>query len=259
MKRPLFYLLLLLSYNFTNIIAIENNQKKSALYNSYFAIKEYSKFCINYRYYTDQEKVEKAKIVCKQCDYIVGYRHLCCHYIFEIEETKLKNTIEQMKNASNEELSSFLLNSYEQSEIACDQCKEYHGWQIETSDQNIQNEKEIAQIERAKQKIYGAVFIMKEFCKAILHAPFLDHQKIKDASISCCKAHHKNDASLLWVKLFFKFDEAQINELKNHIYKDSTEELASFILKKSQEIELDCRECGEYSGYYIPEQSVPQD
>lgn len=54
----------------------------------------------------------------------------------------------------------------------------------------------------------------------------------KNASIYCCKAHHKIDAQYLWANLFFKFNEAQIDELKNHVYNDSTEELTAFILQK---------------------------
>ncbi len=107
--------------------------------------------------------------------------------------------------------------------------------------------------------LYAQYFLIKEFCKAILHTPFIDYNKIKQASIYCCKAHHKNYAPRLWANLFFKFNESLTNELKNHIYNDSAEELASFILKKSQELELDCHECGEYSGYYIEEQSISQD
>ncbi len=101
---------------------------------------------------------------------------------------------------------------------------------------------------------YASYFLIKEYCKVFLLMPFIDLQKMKDASIFCCKANHENGARYLWVSLIFKFDEAPINELKNHIYKDSAEELASFVLQKCQEFELNCRECGQYSGYYIPEE-----
>lgn len=101
--------------------------------------------------------------------------------------------------------------------------------------------------------LYASYFLIKEFCKSCFHAIFIDIDKIKHASIYCCTCNHKSDAQRLWASLFFKFNENQINELKEHIYKDSTKELTLFILQKSQELKLDCRQCGDYNGYYIPE------
>ncbi|MBV8661193.1 MAG: hypothetical protein JO129_03560 [Candidatus Dependentiae bacterium] len=258
MKRYLFFLLLL-TFNPITTTDDQRNQKKSSFYNSYFIVKEFSNFCITYRYYLDQEKIEKSKIVCNQCDYIVGYRHLCCYYIFEIEEAKLKNIFDQMKNASSDELKSLLLNSYEEPCIPCDQCKEYHGWHIETSDKIIQDEKENAQFERAKQKLYATYFAIKEFCKMNIHEYFIDNKKINDASIYCSKCNQKSDAHWLWISLIFKCNQNSISELQNFIYNKSTKDLALHTLQKHQELELYCAYCGEYNGYYIPQQSAPQD
>lgn len=106
--------------------------------------------------------------------------------------------------------------------------------------------------------LYASYFLVKEFFKMDLHHYFIDHKKIKQAAIHCCKAHHKSDAHDLWIALIFKFNETPIDELKNYIYNKSTEELSSFVLQKHQELEIYCPYCGEYSGYYIPEQSEPQ-
>ena len=96
--------------------------------------------------------------------------------------------------------------------------------------------------------LYANYFITKEMCKFYLNLPFMNFQKLNHASIYCCKSHHKIDASRFWAYLIFQFDESLINEFKYHIYNDTTEELT---LQKSQELEMDCRECGKYSDYYI--------
>lgn len=101
----------------------------------------------------------------------------------------------------------------------------------------------------------GSYFIMKEFCRMFAHAPFINKQKINNAAIYCCKADHRSDSKSLWVLLMYLFDETPINELIDHIYHDSTDELTSFILQKHQELQLPCCDCREYNGYYIPEQS----
>ena len=106
---------------------------------------------------------------------------------------------------------------------------------------------------------YASYFIIKEICKSFLNAPFMDHKKIKQASIYCNTCNHKNDAEWLWVSLILKFNHDPITELKNHIYNDSAEELATYILQKSQELQQNCPQCGKYNGYYIPEQFATQD
>lgn len=104
---------------------------------------------------------------------------------------------------------------------------------------------------------YASYFIFKEFLKMNFHDFFIDHKKIKQASIHCCKAHHESDAHWLWIDLILKFKQDPIIELKNHIYNDSVEELAAYILQKHQELKLYCVYCGEYSGYYISKSEQP--
>ena len=99
--------------------------------------------------------------------------------------------------------------------------------------------------------LYGAYFALKEFAKMCLHVPFMDLKKANAAAIYWCRAHHKNDAHKIWVSLIFRFKEAPIIELKHHIYKDSIEDLALFLLQKSEELHLRCIGCGKYSGYFI--------
>ena len=253
MKRYLYSMLFFLSFNSAIISTDQNSPKKVSFYNAYFIIKEFSNFCITYRYYMDQEKIEKAKIACNQCDYIVGYRNLCCYYIFEIESKKLQNTLNQMENTSTDELSSLLLNSYEELNIPCDQCQQYHGWHIETSGKIIQHEKETVQVEHAKQKIYTAYCIFKEFCKMHINEYFINHKKIKDASIYCTQCNRSTDSQWLWTSLIFECNETGIIQLKDYIYNKPSEELQVFILQKYQEIKLYCPYCGDYHGYYIPE------
>ncbi|MDP3787714.1 MAG: hypothetical protein Q8Q60_00170 [Candidatus Chromulinivorax sp.] len=106
--------------------------------------------------------------------------------------------------------------------------------------------------------LYASYFLIKEFFKMDLHNYFIDHKKIKKASIYCYKCNHESDAHDLWIALIFKFNETPIDELKNYIYNKSTKDLALHILQKHQELELNCAYCGDYSGYYIPEQSRPQ-
>jgi len=259
MKHSLLFMLYLMFFNYTNIIAVQNNQKNSSFYNCYFTIKEFSKFCITYRYYFDQEKIEKAKIACNQCDYIAGYRHLCCHCIFEIEETKLKNIVNQMNNLSCDELNSFLLDSYKELKVKCSECNQYHDWHIDLSPQNLQAARENQQLEITKKKLYASYFIIKEFFKMTLYEHFINNKKIKDSSICCNKCNHESDAQWLWMSLIFKCDENSINQLKDFIYNKTAEELAIFILQKHQESELYCAYCGDYNNYYIPEKESLQD
>lgn len=49
-------------------------------------------------------------------------------------------------------------------------------------------------------------------------------------------------------------DELTLQNLKNIMYYESAEKLSKFILKISQEHQIECAICGQYNGYYIPAQ-----
>ena len=50
---------------------------------------------------------------------------------------------------------------------------------------STQNENEIAQVERAKQKLYAYYLLIKELCTMPFYNYFLDKEKIEQAKISC--------------------------------------------------------------------------
>ena len=133
MKRSLFCILFLLSFNFVNIAAIENNQKnepQKSWYQTYFTIKEMIKVGIATIFYIDCKKMDKAQIACSQCHVTYTAFSLWDYLINHTEESVLQEFMSIAHKSSVIELTSFVLQTYQNLNIPCYYCRKCYGYYI---------------------------------------------------------------------------------------------------------------------------------
>ena len=103
--------------------------------------------------------------------------------------------------------------------------------------------------------LYALCFIMKEFLNHSLEIVFfIDHQKMTDAKIACCKCNYLMNTSNLWSHFLLRINKPLLDQIMSHVYHGTTEDLTLFTLKTYQEHKIQCDRCFEYNNWYIPEQ-----
>lgn len=116
-------------------------------------------------------------------------------------------------------------------------------------------------IEEPTQKNYSNDnFIAQQFYNLITSPEFLKNpKKFENSKIVCFNCNHITTADTLWAYGMAYGKKELIQELLSIFNNGSTQDLALFTLKTYTELQKKCLNCFQYSGYYIPEQSVPQD
>ena len=127
MKR--FVLLFLLISNNFDIATVEKDEIKQSLYSYYFFIKEACKV-FAYSYLIDEEKIGLAKIACSKCHMTANSGYLWGYCTGDCNEAIIQELIPLMCSDSKEELTRFLLVSYQKLEIPCIGCQQYNGYYI---------------------------------------------------------------------------------------------------------------------------------
>ena len=126
MKHFSFCLFFLLLCSCATVIS-KNKSAQSSLYGTYFLIKEAIKVSI-YSYFCDEKATRKAIVLCNQCDYTMTSGYLWGHCASSGDEQILQKLMPLIYKGPTEELTAFLLTTYEQLQIACPACNEYQGW-----------------------------------------------------------------------------------------------------------------------------------
>jgi hypothetical protein len=128
MKRFVYFVFFLMLWNFTTVVS-KDRSAQSSLYAHYFLIKESIKAYIH-SYMYDEQITQRAKIACNTCDYTMTSGYLWGHCASSGDEQILQTLMPLIYKGSTEELTAFLLASYEKLHIACPTCHEYQGWHI---------------------------------------------------------------------------------------------------------------------------------
>ena len=126
MKRFSFCLFFLILSSFTTVTS-KNRSAKSSLYGTYFLIKEIIKVSI-YSCFHDEKTTQKAVVLCNQCNYTMTSGYLWGHCASSGDEQTLHKLMPLIYKGSTEELTTFLVTSYEELNIICPNCYQYHGW-----------------------------------------------------------------------------------------------------------------------------------
>jgi len=132
-KRNLFFIFLLIFTNSSNVLSVQDDRSKKALYDYYFMLKETCNFFIASALFFDDQKIENAGVQCNQCDLNLTAGYLWAHCACHVNELILSRLIHAVYYESQEELAQFILYSHEQLQIECPHCQQYHGWYIADS------------------------------------------------------------------------------------------------------------------------------
>jgi len=133
----IFLSLFLLQSMHQSVLTIDQDNKKNnidmlleSMYKDYFITKEMIRAYIVKTFFIDEKKLSKSSIACISCNSVRVGQSLWAYLIMHFEEKLLNQFMQVAYKGSTNELSNFLLQTYQQLEIECSRCCAYHGYYI---------------------------------------------------------------------------------------------------------------------------------